>query len=73
MLRRYWPPLASITDRGSLKGEFRSGGGFLTQEEALRAYARMINTGELGHLAPLLAQNFRLTSQNVLRGFGVEG
>ena len=23
-----------------------------TQEEALRAYARMINTGELGHLAP---------------------
>ena len=32
----------------------------------MRAYARMINTGELGHLAPLLAQNFRLTSQNVL-------
>jgi hypothetical protein len=35
----------------------------LTQESALRAYARMINTGDPGVLAPLLAEDFHYSSQ----------
>lgn len=35
----------------------------LTQEEALREYARMMNTLEVGRLADLLAEDFRYSSQ----------
>jgi hypothetical protein len=35
----------------------------LTEESALRAYARMINTGDPGVLAPLLAEDFHYSSQ----------
>jgi hypothetical protein len=38
----------------------------VTEEEALRAYARMMNTGEVGALAPLLPPDFRYASQMVL-------
>ena len=39
----------------------------LTQESALRAYARMINTGDPGALAPLLAEDFHYSSQWVFQ------
>lgn len=38
----------------------------MTEEEALRAYARMMNTGEVAALAPLLPPDFRYSSQMVL-------
>jgi hypothetical protein len=38
----------------------------LTQEQALREYARMINTLDERYLEPLLAEDFSYASQNVL-------
>jgi hypothetical protein len=38
----------------------------LTQSEALRAYAKMMNTLSVGPLEPLLAENFTYESQAVL-------
>ena len=42
----------------------------LTQEQALRAYATMMNTLDAAHLAPLLAEDFRYSSQWVLATIG---
>jgi hypothetical protein len=39
----------------------------LTKEAALRAYARMMNTQDAGHIEPILADNFHYTSQWVLQ------
>ena len=38
----------------------------LTEEDALRAYAAMINTFDVSHLEPLLADDFHYASQFVL-------
>jgi hypothetical protein len=38
----------------------------LTAEDALRAFAEMINTLEIGHFLPLLANDFHYASQSVL-------
>ncbi len=38
----------------------------LNLEDGLRAYARMLNTGKVEHLEPLLADDFHYSSQNVL-------
>lgn len=37
----------------------------LTKEDALRAYARMMNTLDVSHLEPLLADDFHYASQMV--------
>ena len=37
----------------------------ITEQEALRAYARMLNTGDLSHLEPLLPSDFHYGSQMV--------
>ena len=37
----------------------------LTEDDALRAYASMINTLDFSHLEPLLADSFHYTSQRV--------
>ena len=41
----------------------------LTEREALAAYATMLNRADPSALAPLLAEDFRLTSQQVLDDF----
>ncbi len=38
----------------------------LTQEDALRAYAAMLNASDVSKLAPLLADDFHYASQTVL-------
>ena len=37
----------------------------LTREDALRAYARMLNTLDESHIEPLLADDFHYSSQKV--------
>jgi len=39
----------------------------LTEEAALRAYARMLNTLDVGYLEPLLAEDFTYESQMVVQ------
>ncbi|MDQ0319685.1 hypothetical protein QO002_001823 [Pararhizobium capsulatum DSM 1112] len=42
----------------------------LTVKDALRAYARMLNTCDLEPLSPFLSDDFRYTSQMVLTSIG---
>lgn len=53
--------IGSTHDQGS--ADFVQEPMLLSKEAALQAYARMMNTLDASHLAPLLAEDFRYSSQ----------